>query len=181
VTVPTYYEGVLVDPAPGQYYVSVWDHAIGDFRRGRQGFLLGPFCSHLEALERVDQARAEAGRVNDRASWYAYGTLKMPKDYDKPGILNYLLAQPFTPKPKRAPVPLPNRKIPLGEEKRLLLDPSRPYDACTNTIQRRTWRVVGHPSSRELGHCIYVQPVGCDGFKTEPKLLAMRFWERDEE
>ena len=70
--------------AGGNYYVSVLDGT-------RIGLLAGPFHLHRIALEWVDKAKAKAEEVDNRAFWYAYGTISMKDGYSKPGVLNDLL------------------------------------------------------------------------------------------
>ena len=71
------------DTAPGHYYVSVVD-------AGRTGLLVGPFVNnHAAALACVDRARTVAESVNDRAVWYAFGTVRLDPDVAvKPAVLN---------------------------------------------------------------------------------------------
>lgn len=80
------------DPRPGSYYVSVRDY-VDNAGGGRTGILLGPFKLHSKALEWVDRAKAMAERVNDRAFWYAFGTLRRELDYQGSGTLNDLLPE----------------------------------------------------------------------------------------
>lgn len=78
------------DPRPGNYYVS----AIDDPQSPNFTYwlLLGPFGTQQEALDRVDEVKALATRGNPRADFYAYGTVRMADDYNKPGSANrYLL------------------------------------------------------------------------------------------
>jgi len=75
---------LLVDPQPGNYYVSVKDGQ-------RVGLLAGPFKTHAEALAMADRAKAKANEVNPWSAFMAFGTLRMKDDYDKPGVLNALL------------------------------------------------------------------------------------------
>lgn len=157
-----------VDKRPGNYYVSAVDG-------NKTVMLLGPFTTHLEALESVDDAKNEAYRVDIKAHWYAYGTCRTQDEYSKSGVLNYLLPLPVRAKP--LPANIPNRRIHLGEEKRLTLDPTRPYDIFRNPIVKRTWRVVGRPTNREQSELIWIEPVGSDGYQPGPKLLHMRYWE----
>ena len=72
------------------FYVSVFDRE-GNGGKGRHGLLAGPFTTHAEALRYVEPARRKAEEVNERAIWYAYGTLAMKDGHNKPGILNNLL------------------------------------------------------------------------------------------
>lgn len=66
---------------PGNFYVSVID-------AGRTGLLAGPFTEHANALALVDRAQELAIAANPWAHFYAYGTVKMPADYRKPGLFN---------------------------------------------------------------------------------------------
>lgn len=137
--------------------------------------LLGPLASHYKALQWLPWARREVRRVYHNTPdlpWYAYGTCS--SEAVLPAKFNYLLEQGL---PKARPAVLPNRRIPLGSERRLTLNPTRPFDPLTNPIQRRTWRVVGH--SVELGHCLWIEPVGSNGFRPGPQLLALQYWEAD--
>jgi len=72
-----------VDPAPGQYYVSVLDKDTG-----RVGLLYGPVRQHQSALDKVRAAQALAEEADPRAVWYAYGTVRMEEGYSKPGVFN---------------------------------------------------------------------------------------------
>lgn len=71
----------------GHYYASVFDRRsnAGD---GRIALLAGPFPTHGQALDILPAAKAEAERIDPRATWYAFGTLCMKDGYKKPGILN---------------------------------------------------------------------------------------------
>ena len=69
------------NPAPGNYYVSVVD-------AGRTGLLAGPFKMHAEALAKVDEVREIVVAEQPMAHFYAYGTVKMPDEYTKPGRFN---------------------------------------------------------------------------------------------
>ena len=53
------------------FYVTVIDGP-------RTGFLLGPYDTHKEALDKVDRGRQLAQEVNDWAWFYAYGTASAP-------------------------------------------------------------------------------------------------------
>jgi hypothetical protein len=66
-------EHAIIDHRPGRYYVTVRD---GD----RHGYLLGPYDSHLEALENVDRGNRLAGEADGRAHWYAFGTGRLADD-----------------------------------------------------------------------------------------------------
>jgi len=52
------------------FYVSVYSN-------GRVGLLLGPYGTHQEALDHVPMGKAAAERVDARAFWYAYGTVRV--------------------------------------------------------------------------------------------------------
>jgi hypothetical protein len=54
-------------PEDRVFYVTVRD-------AGRTGFLLGPYDTHPEALQNVDQARALAEAADPWAHFYAFGT-----------------------------------------------------------------------------------------------------------
>lgn len=70
----------IIDDRPGRYYVSVRDGA-------RHAFLLGPYDSHLEALENVDRGRRLANEADPRAAWYAFGTARIDDTgATKPGL-----------------------------------------------------------------------------------------------
>ena len=71
------------DPRPGAYYCTVLDNS-------RVGFLAGPFATHQEALDTVPAAKAAAESVNNRAFWYAYGTVRLDNPIG-PGVLNDIL------------------------------------------------------------------------------------------
>ncbi len=71
------------------------------------------------------------------------------------------------------------KHIKLGDERRLPLDPTRPANPLTNPIQRRTWRVIGF-GGQGLRHCVIIEPVGCDGYKPGPRLLAWQWWEMNQ-
>ena len=77
---------MTVDPAPGQYYVSALDKDTG-----RVGLLAGPFRRHEDALAAVARASQLAEDADWRAVWYAYGTVKMPESFSKPGLFNQKL------------------------------------------------------------------------------------------
>jgi hypothetical protein len=76
------------DTALGNYYVSM--------RRddGQTRLLRGPFRNdHAGALAAVQAASAEAERLDPKAVWYSYGTVRMPEDFQQPGILDMLAAR----------------------------------------------------------------------------------------
>ena len=67
---------------PGaNYYVSMVDGA-------RTALLAGPFKSHPQALALVAAVRELAYQIDPKSHWYAFGTLAMSRDYNKPGLLN---------------------------------------------------------------------------------------------
>ena len=80
------------DPSPGNYYVSIFDREANN-GKGRLGLLLGPYPTHRQALDLVNDGRRLAERVNDRAVWWGVGTVKMPDSYSAAGVLNDLLAK----------------------------------------------------------------------------------------
>ena len=53
------------------FYVTVRD-------AGRTGFLLGPYETHIDALQHVEKGRKLAQGANDRAWFYSYGTSSLP-------------------------------------------------------------------------------------------------------
>ena len=67
-----------------KFYVSVIDGS-------RYGFLAGPYDTHEEALAMVEPAKKMAQKLDDWAWFYAFGTVKAPLGYSKPGVLNDLL------------------------------------------------------------------------------------------
>ena len=54
-----------------EYFVSVRDS-------GRNGFLLGPYETHAEALAQVANGRERAIKANSWAHFYAFGTCSAP-------------------------------------------------------------------------------------------------------
>ena len=68
----------MIDDRPGRYFVSARNDD------GRAVMLLGPYDSHLEALERVDLGRQLAEKVDPRAPWYSYGTCRVHDDQPTP-------------------------------------------------------------------------------------------------
>ncbi len=68
-------------PDGANFYVSVKDGS-------RSNVLAGPYSTHPEALAHVEQIRAWAERVNDRAVFYAFGTVAMAPDFNRPGMAN---------------------------------------------------------------------------------------------
>lgn len=63
----------VVDPSRVFYVSAILD--------GRSSFVLGPFETHAEALERVAEGRSLACEhdSSQRASWAAYGTCSVPR------------------------------------------------------------------------------------------------------
>jgi hypothetical protein len=81
---------IAVDPRPGCYYVSVVDGK-------RHALLAGPFGEHTTALDAVPDTRELAEQMDPRASWYAFGTCRLPDDDSVPiraGKLNKQLGLP---------------------------------------------------------------------------------------
>ena len=68
------------------YYVSCKD---GD----RYSLLLGPFDTHEEALENVDEAKRMAQEIDCWACFYAFGTCRVPPGYALPGKLNHMMEE----------------------------------------------------------------------------------------
>lgn len=73
------------DPRPGNYYVSIVRNMGSPGQK--LGLLAGPFPQHQTALDMVEPARRLAEKVDSRAIWDAFGTVRM-EDYTKPGVLN---------------------------------------------------------------------------------------------
>lgn len=74
--------GLIVDPRPGNYYVSVQNGK-------RRALLRGPFATHIEALALVDETRQMACNIDPRGHWYAYGTGRLIDGEPAPaGMLN---------------------------------------------------------------------------------------------
>ena len=71
--------GDILDTRPGYYYVSIRD--------GKQwGLLRGPFASHQQALDQVDEVRELAIAANrDQAVFAVFGTCRLDPNY--PGEL----------------------------------------------------------------------------------------------
>lgn len=65
------------------YYVSIID---GD----RKALVAGPFRHHREALEMVDRAMVEGGKLDPKSHFYSWGTTKAPNGYHE-GCLNNAL------------------------------------------------------------------------------------------
>lgn len=66
--------------------------------------LLGPYPTHPEALSLVDKGRELGERIDPRACWYAFGTMSLPNDTTRKGLLNDVLAaeEEAAKTPKRA-------------------------------------------------------------------------------
>jgi hypothetical protein len=61
-------EAQQADPRPGHYYVSAVDGGTHWFP------MVGPFITHQEALDLVDDVRRYAHEVSYRSVWYSFGT-----------------------------------------------------------------------------------------------------------
>lgn len=70
------------DTKPGPYYVS----AIND-GGGRWWPISGPYQNHADALQQVEAARIICERLDSRALWMAFGTVRVAPDFNKPGAL----------------------------------------------------------------------------------------------
>lgn len=72
------------DTQPGNYYVTATD--------GASTYpLAGPFVNdHAAALAAVRDVMTEAGRIDGRACFMAWGTTRCGADYVKPGKLNHV-------------------------------------------------------------------------------------------
>jgi hypothetical protein len=66
-----------------RYYVSARN-------AGQTWLMAGPYMTHKEALARVNQTRDIADKHDGRAWFMAWGTVRMPWEYSKPGTLNKL-------------------------------------------------------------------------------------------
>ena len=80
------------DTKPGAYFVSALN--------GRSVALLaGPFRDdHAAALAAVDPVRREAEKVDPRAIWHAFGTVRLDYDHPRattPGKLNHAAGLPL--------------------------------------------------------------------------------------
>jgi len=96
------------------FYVSVLDRLANDGSRDRYAFLAGPFATHQEALDLVDACSAHALAYHDRAEFYHYGTLSLPRDYPNLplGLFNALLVE-FCP--EKLPAIVTHNPQPLAE------------------------------------------------------------------
>jgi hypothetical protein len=86
------------------FFVSVRRSTRGGFGHAP---VLGPYDTHEEALGLVATGRELGESVDSNAVWYAFGTLSLPRDTPRVGLLNDLLAKrraaPAAPsKPKRS-------------------------------------------------------------------------------
>lgn len=68
------------DTAPGPYYVSAIDGP-------RTAYVSGPYETHREALDLVEQARILCERHDSRALWAAFGTVRCKCGTTHPGKL----------------------------------------------------------------------------------------------
>lgn len=77
------------------FYVSVIDgpRIGGEIEVKRFGLLAGPYETHEEALDRVDEVRKIAAEVNAWAHFYAFGTVKLKQPPYPAGRLNHLLEE----------------------------------------------------------------------------------------
>lgn len=68
-------EAQIINDQPGRYYVTVRNDA------GAVRFLLGPYATHLEALENERRGYTLAMNSGDpHAPWYRYGTSRLKDD-----------------------------------------------------------------------------------------------------
>lgn len=75
--------------APGSvYFVSCIDGP-------RRALIAGPYPTHAQALQDVEDARKAAEEADPRAAFYAFGTARADGDpfASRPGVLNEKLAQ----------------------------------------------------------------------------------------
>lgn len=70
------------DSRPGPYYVSVID-------ADRYRLLLGPFDRHADALAKVEPVRVQSEKLDARAVFYGFGTVRVVGHYE-PGAFNRL-------------------------------------------------------------------------------------------
>lgn len=75
------WQGDIVDPKPGNYYVSCVDG-------GRMLLLLGPFVQHADALAQVEAVRKLAGQLDPWSHFYSFGTVGLADVDVRPGKLN---------------------------------------------------------------------------------------------
>lgn len=69
---------IIIDNEPNRlYYVTIRD-------ANRVGYLLGPYESHVDALNAVDHGRSLAERANAFACFHAFGTASIPRDAKQP-------------------------------------------------------------------------------------------------
>ncbi len=100
------------------FYVSVLERLANDGSRDRYAFLAGPFDTHQEALDLVDACSAHALVHYDRAEFYRYGTLSLPRDYpNRPlGLFNALLVEFCPEKPPAIVTHNPQPEAKTGSE-----------------------------------------------------------------
>ena len=73
------------DTKPGHYYVTAHD-------AGKTYPMAGPFVNdHAGALAAVHRIREAACNIDGRACFMAWGTVRTPDTYTKPGRLNAVL------------------------------------------------------------------------------------------
>ena len=73
------------DTQPGHYYVTAHD-------AGKTYPMAGPFVNdHAGALAAVHRIREAACNIDGRACFMAWGTVRTPDTYTKPGRLNAVL------------------------------------------------------------------------------------------
>ncbi len=73
------------DTQPGHYYVTAHD-------AGKTYPMAGPFVNdHAGALAAVRRIREAACNIDGRACFMAWGTVRAPDTYTKPGRLNAVL------------------------------------------------------------------------------------------
>ena len=73
------------DTKPGNYYVTAID-------AGKTYPMAGPFVNdHAGALAAVHRIREAACNIDGRACFMAWGTVRTPDTYTKPGRLNAVL------------------------------------------------------------------------------------------
>lgn len=93
------------DPRPGHYYVTATDRSAGS----KWWPLCGPFPTHQQALDVVDEVRAYAQEADPRAHFYYFGThrdahpdpLKCP--ITMPMLEAFRAARNAPPPPKKSP------------------------------------------------------------------------------
>jgi hypothetical protein len=73
--------GAHADGEPGGFYVTARDGR-------RTAWLLGPYTTHGEALDRVADGSRLARQADDRAAFYAFGTTRIVSGPRPAGVLN---------------------------------------------------------------------------------------------